>query len=380
MSQVSKKQRVGSSSAWSPSSLDEALDALEASSDFVSKLNIQTSITRAQAERFSTIYGNLRKKYTAIVALEARMRKLREAILPDEVVLPLDLLVHSFCFLRPNDLARSAEVCKYFKAAAERAVHERGVRIGLEGFSLSSLTTQELVEFESNATIAADHIRTLETARSRKKLFELTDCQDVLKMHRGALFAHIQKLVNKGAHIGELHALPSEDEDENENEEEEDFSGAPKNELVCTMYVFKCAMLGDETLFETHDVVATMVKIILEADLRNNELLGSAWASIEGAPSLVRELSKPDVSPPMRAVIRLLGMRYGEAFFEDPLQDVLTFLRKLSKPARVPLRETLERMSKESDKANHRMLARELLVGLEFAGAASSSSSAQQIS
>ncbi|EOD06652.1 hypothetical protein EMIHUDRAFT_349855, partial [Emiliania huxleyi CCMP1516] len=133
MSQPSKKQRVGSSSAWSPSSLDEALDALEASSDFVSKLNIQTSITRAQAERFSTIYGNLRKKYTAIVALEARMRKLREAILPDEVVLPLDLLVHSFCFLRPNDLARSAEVCKYFKAAAERAVHERGVRIGLEG-------------------------------------------------------------------------------------------------------------------------------------------------------------------------------------------------------------------------------------------------------
>ena len=41
-------------------------------------------------------------------------------------------------------------------------MHERGVRIGLEGFSLSSLTTQELIEFEGKATIAADHIRTLQ--------------------------------------------------------------------------------------------------------------------------------------------------------------------------------------------------------------------------
>ena len=70
MSQPSKKLRVGSSSAWSPSSLDEALDALEASSDFVSKLNIQTSITRAQAERLSTIYGNHTRLRANLCAVE----------------------------------------------------------------------------------------------------------------------------------------------------------------------------------------------------------------------------------------------------------------------------------------------------------------------
>ena len=143
--------------------------------------------------------------------------------------------------------------------------------------------------------------------------------------------------------------------------------------MQSAMSLFQRAQDGATLAFYTrHGVVETMVKIAVEA--REDGVVSEAAAVLRHLPDDVVPLLQ-ECDPGMSAFKRILAVH---TYY--PRMSIYFLKRKLSKSALVPLREDLERIGKSSSYDDDvRTAARELVVGIKYAGASASSSAAGRV-
>ena len=202
-------------------SVDALIEELKASVDALARTDTH-AFTLAHLKQLSGVSASLVTKEFEVKAAhfgfesddadsdrESLSEQLRAP--PEEVVLPLDLLVTALVNLVPAKLGVAAQVCRHFRAAVGEAVKERVTIIGLQHTDLrefsyfnaahglvSGASTEALHKIEEDVQKAASLINQLDSEPCRRQLQRLDNA--VLHMHQGTIVAYLERLVQTGVH------------------------------------------------------------------------------------------------------------------------------------------------------------------------------------